>query len=78
MSKDKYEEKIVDGIVEAIKAAKLTPEQVRIFGNAFSRALGCEPLTQKEIEDARKNTIGDISGSERNLKKEDRELSEPG
>jgi len=45
-----YEEKIVDAIVEAIKAAKLSPEQVRIFGNAFSRAFGCEPLTEKEIK----------------------------
>ena len=77
MSKDKYEEKIVDGIVEAIKAAEMTPKQIRAFGNAFSRAFGVEPLTDEEIENVRQNTIGDISGSERNLEKRDCELSEP-
>ena len=49
-TKDNYEEKLVDAIVEAIKAAKLSPEQVRIFGNAFSKAFGVKPLTVKEIE----------------------------
>ena len=51
MSEDIYEEKIVDAIVEGIKAAKLSPKQVRVFGNAFSRAFGCEPLTEKEIKE---------------------------
>ena len=51
------EERIVDGIIQAIKEAKLTPEQIRIFGNAFARALGIKPPTTKEIEDYERDSM---------------------
>ena len=45
------EEKLVDAVMAGIQAAEMTPKQIRIFGNAFTRALGVEPPTTKEIED---------------------------
>ena len=45
------EEKLVDAVMAGIQAAEMTPKQIRIFGNAVTRALGVEPPTTKEIED---------------------------
>lgn len=48
--RQEFEEKLGDAMESGLRAAKMSPEQVRIFGNAFSRALGLKLLTYKEIK----------------------------
>mgnify|MGYP006971709660 CR=1 FL=1 len=53
----KDEEMFVNAIVAGIVESKLTPKQVRTFGNAFARALGYKPPTTKEIEDYERSSM---------------------
>ena len=45
-----FDERGADAMEAGLRAAKLTPMQVRIFWIAFERALGLKPLTIKEIK----------------------------
>jgi len=45
--RQEFEKKLGDAIESGLRAAELTPIQVRIFGNAFAKTLGIEPFTME-------------------------------
>lgn len=72
-----FDERGADAMEAGLRAAKLTPMQVRIFWIAFERALGLKPLTNKEIKEMEPSEAWkEIDSGLRNLMSANDELSD--